>query len=74
MSRKFQTGDGRVVLYVVILFVVGVTIVFLNCFFAEIQPRFTLPMMELLILSIMILLGVIFRDAKFPGHERRRNN
>src|SRR5437762_13530112 len=74
MSRKFQTGVGTVVLYVVILFVVGVTIVFLNCFFAEIQPCFTLLMMVLLILSILILFGLIFRDAYFTGHERRRNN
>lgn len=64
MKEKAQTDDGRVVLYAVILFVFGVTMVFLNCFFSAIQPRFTLPMMELLILSMMILLGVIFRACK----------
>jgi hypothetical protein len=61
MQRKTQTDDGRVVLYALILFVFGVTMVLLNFFFSAIQPRFALPMMELLILSMMILLGVIFR-------------
>lgn len=64
MNRKFQTDHGRVVLYAVILFIFGVTMVLLNCFFSAILPRFTLPMMELLILSMMILLGVIFRGCK----------
>lgn len=64
MKEKAQTDDGRVVLYAVILFVFGVTMVLLNFFFSAIQPRFALPMMELLILSTMILLGVIFRACK----------
>ncbi len=64
MNTKLHANDGRLVLYAVILFIFGVTMVLLNCFFSAIQPRFTLPMMELLILSMMILLGVIFRECK----------
>ena len=30
--------------------------VFLNCFFAEVLPRFVLPMMELQLLSLTLLL------------------
>jgi hypothetical protein len=74
MKEKAQTDDGRVVLYAVILFVFGVTMVLLNFFFSAIQPRFALPMMELLILSMMILLGVIFRACeilwKSPATEQ----
>jgi hypothetical protein len=74
MNTKCKLHAGPAILYAVTLSTFGVIMVLLNCFFAEIQPRFSLPMMEFLLLSIMILLDVIFRDAKFPGHERRRNN
>jgi len=63
LNRKSRADDGRVILYAVILCIVGATMVLLNCFIAAIQPRFALPMMELL-LSMMILFGVIFGARK----------
>jgi hypothetical protein len=75
INRKLQAHLGGVILCAVILSAFGVTIVFLNCFFAAIQPRFTLPMMEVLILSSMVLLGVIFRGMqKFLGTSRVGTN
>ena len=73
LNRKSQADDGGVVLYAVILLAFGVTMVLLNCFFAQIQPRFALPMMELLILSMIILLGVIFRGCEISWDGQRRN-
>jgi len=73
LNRKSQADDGGVVLYAVILLAFGVTMVLLNCLFAEIQPRFALPMSELLILSMMILLGVIFRGCEISWDGQRRN-
>ncbi len=64
MNTRFQANNGRVILYAFVLCIFGITMVLLNCFFAAIQPRFTLPMMEFLILSIMILLGVILRGVQ----------
>jgi hypothetical protein len=61
MNIEFQLGGGRVILYSATLSTFGVIMVALNCFFAEIQPRFVLPMMEFLLLSMMLLLGLIFR-------------
>lgn len=61
IHREFQPGGGRVILYSATLSTFGVIMVVLNCFFAEIQPRFVLPMMEFLLLSMMLLLGLIFR-------------
>jgi hypothetical protein len=61
MNIEFQPGGGRVILYSVTLSTFGVIMVALNCLFVEIQPRFVLPMMEFLLLSMMLLLGLIFR-------------
>ena len=47
------------ILFAVCLWIVGIAIVFLNCFFAQLQPRYVLPMMELLLLSVMIFVGVL---------------
>jgi hypothetical protein len=60
MVPPFEANDGTVILYAVILSVFGVSMVLLNCFFAAIQSRFTQPLMELVIRSMMIVLGVIF--------------
>ena len=61
-----------VIIFAACLSIVGMTIVLLNCFFARLQPRFILPMMELLLVSIMILLGLIFSGYKSPEDELRR--
>jgi hypothetical protein len=63
INIKFQTGGGQVIAYAATLMAFGMIMVLLNCFLAGIQPRFTLPMMEFLFLSIMILLGLIFRGC-----------
>jgi hypothetical protein len=63
MNIKFQAAGGPVILYAATLYTLGVIMVLLNCFLAEIQPRFSLPMMEFLLLSMMILLGLIFRGC-----------
>jgi hypothetical protein len=70
MNIKFRTASGPVILYAVTLSSFGVIMVLLNCFFAQIQPRFSLPMMEFLLLSMMILLGLIFRGC--AGQRPRR--
>ena len=55
------------ILFAVSLWMVGMAMVLLNCFFAQLQPRFILPMMELLLLSLMILCGVLFRGFESPN-------
>jgi len=57
------------ILFAVSLWVVGMVMVLLNCFLAQVQPRFILPMMELLLLSLIILCGAIFRG--FESSNRR---
>src|SRR5262249_16552333 len=49
------------IVFAVSLWVVGMAMVLLNCFLAQLQPRFVLPMMELVLLSLLILCGAIFR-------------
>ena len=57
-----------VILFAACLSIVGIVMVLVNCFFAQLQPRFVLPMMELLLVSIVILLGLIFSGYKSsPG-------
>jgi hypothetical protein len=46
--------------------------VLLNCFVAQLQPRFILPMMELLLLSLMILIGVLFSGYESPSESQTR--
>jgi len=55
------------ILFAVSLWVVGVAMGGLNCFFAQLQPRFILPMMELLLLSLIILCGVLLRGFESPN-------
>jgi hypothetical protein len=50
---------AAMILYAASLCLVGVGMVLLNCFFAQLQPRYVLPMMELLLLSVMIFVGVL---------------
>jgi hypothetical protein len=60
-----------VILLAVCLCIVGMAMGLLNCFFAQLQPRYILPMMELLLLSLVILCGVLFRGYESPKHELR---
>jgi hypothetical protein len=60
-----------VILLAVSLCIVGMVMLLLNCFFAQLQPRYVLPMMEFLLLSLMILLGVLFRGYESPNHKLR---
>ena len=60
-----------VILLAVSLCFVGMVVMLLNCFFAQLQPRYILPMMELLLLSLMILLSVLFRGYESPNHQLR---
>lgn len=59
LNRRQRVGLGRVIVYAVCLCLTGILMVLLNCFFAQMQPRFALPMMELLFVSLVILLGTI---------------
>jgi len=62
-------GAGRStppILFAVCLWIVGMGMVLLNCFVAELQPRFILPMMELLLLSLMIVCGVLLGSSNRP--------
>jgi hypothetical protein len=60
-----------VILLAVCLCIVGMVMGVLNCFFAQLQPRYILPMMELLLLSLVILLGVLFSGYESPNHQQR---
>jgi hypothetical protein len=57
VNHKQRGRNAPVIVFAICLCIVGMAIVLLNCFFAQLQPRFVLPMMELLLVSIMILLG-----------------
>lgn len=61
--------NTSVILLAVSLSFVGMAIMLLNCFFAQLQPRYILPMMELLLLSLMILLGVLFSGYESPNRQ-----
>ena len=74
INIKFQTGSGQVIVYAATLMVFGMIMVLLNCFLAGIQPRFTLPMMEFLFLSVMILLALIFRGCISAWHKQASQN
>jgi hypothetical protein len=74
MNIKFRTAGGRIILYAVTLSTFGVIMVLLNCFFAKIQPRFILPMMEFLLLSMMILLSLIFSGCARVSRRQSLQN
>lgn len=74
MNIKFKTAGGPLILYAAALFTVGVIMVVLNCFLVEIKPRFSLPMMEFLLLSIMILLSLIFRGCTSVSRRQSSQN
>jgi hypothetical protein len=71
VDYKHGGRNTPVILFAACLSIVGIVMVLLNCFFAQLQPRFVLPMMELLLVSMMILLGLIFSGYKSPEDELR---
>jgi hypothetical protein len=71
VERRYGGGNAIVLVFAACVGLSGIIIVFLNCFFVQIQPRFTLPMMELLFVSVLISLSVIFdRDTSTPNIHR----
>jgi len=52
-----RSGEMAVVYYAVTLTLVGLIMMFANCLLAEFQPRYTLPMWELTIVSVWLVLG-----------------
>jgi hypothetical protein len=70
-DHKRGGQNTALTLFAVSLYIVGTAMVLLNCFFAQLQPRYVLPMMELLLLSLMILLGVLFSGYESPNHKLR---
>jgi hypothetical protein len=61
------------ILLAVSLWIIGVAMVLLNCFFAQLQHRYILPTMELLLLSLIILCGVLFRGFESPNRRVFKN-
>ena len=69
-DHKRGRENTPVIFFAVSLWIVGMTLMFLNCFMVEVQPRFVLPMMELLLLSLIILCGVLLRGFESPNAPR----
>jgi len=63
VDYKLDGKNTPVILLAACSCIVGVAMVVLNCFFAQLQPRYILPMMELLLLSVVILVGVLFNEC-----------
>jgi hypothetical protein len=66
---KRVAQNTPLILFAVCLWIVGMAMVLLNCFLAQLQPRFVLPMMELVLLSLIILLGVLFNGCESPNRR-----
>jgi hypothetical protein len=66
LSKNSRRVD--IITYGIALLFAGTMMVLVNCFFAEILPRFSLPMMEVILLSLVILLGLLLAEsaAMFP--------
>lgn len=72
-NYKHDGRDTPIILFAAFLSIVGIGMVLLNCFLAQLQPRFVLPMAEFLVVPIMIFLGLIFTGYKSPQDESRRS-
>ena len=81
MGRGAPQLIWRVISYAAVLCAVGLLMTLANCFFAQIMPRFALPMFELLLLSLTILLGTLLSagveirkpaDPRLTGWGRSR--
>ena len=68
LVADYKSGGGNtpLIFFAVSLWFVGMITMLLNCFLVQLQPRFILPMMELLLLSLVILCGVLFRGFESP--------
>jgi hypothetical protein len=66
---KKRSGEVAVVYYAASLTVVGLTMMLANCLLAEFQPRYTLPMWELTIVSALIVLGRSLDRWLGPGRK-----
>jgi len=73
LDYKRHGENTPLILFAVSLWVVGVAMGVLNCFLAQLQPRFILPMMELLLLSLIILCGVLLRGFELPNSRFFKN-
>jgi len=73
VDYKMGGENTPVILFAVSLWIVGMAMVLLNCFLAQIAPRYVLPMMELLLLSLIILCGVLFRGFELPNRRFFKN-
>jgi hypothetical protein len=69
VDYKHGGPNAPMIVYAGCLCLVGIGMGLLNCFFAELQPRYVLPMMELLLLAIIILLGATFGGSKSPDYQ-----
>jgi hypothetical protein len=61
---------ARLASYAAALTAVGLLMMIANCFLTIFQPRFTLPMLELTIISMFILFGGVMKSL-FPPSRRR---
>ena len=55
--RNKRSGEIAVVYYASVLTLVGLTMMLVTCLLNEFQPRYTLPMWELTIISLSVVLG-----------------
>lgn len=58
-----------VVSYAATLMLAGLTIMLANCLLAEFQPRYTLPMWELTIISMTVAFGRSMGRWLHPGRK-----
>ena len=67
--KKKGAHEMAVTYYAVALTVVGLTIMLVNCLLVEFQPRYTLPMWELTIISVTVAFGRIMERWLDPGRK-----
>jgi uncharacterized membrane protein YpjA len=72
IARMRKQQAAGVASYAAALTMIGLFMMLANCVLAVFQPRYTLPMWELTIVSLSILFGGIM-DALFPPSYRRRS-
>ncbi len=69
LARFRRTDAAAVISYACALLLTGLTLLLLNCFLTEALVRFTLPMFQMLFVSLALLLGHILERI---GSSRRR--
>jgi hypothetical protein len=73
LDYKRGGENTPLILFAVSLWIVGMVTVLLNCLLAQLQPRYILPMMELLLLSLIILCGVLLKGFESPNRSSFKN-